>query len=255
MKPLHILNALLFPPSCASCGEILPYYTEEPFCTACRGKWEAEKRRCCPGCHKPLSECRCPIPGSEALPCISLVFYDPDAKTGESPAKEMLLSVKEGRQRRTEDFLAGQLAGQLSPRFPNRTDTVMTYVPRKRVKVRVTGTDQARVIAEKTAELLGIPICPVLVRGAGKAADQKELNASEREKNASGAYMLSSNAAFRDMCCGKHMILVDDIITSGATVHACASLLIEAGAASVTAASVARTLRQKHVPPQDTKDV
>lgn len=244
MKPVHMLKALLFPPACAACGELLPYDSEAVLCTVCRGKWEEEKRRVCPACRKPLSECLCPAPGDIGLPCVSLAFYDPCAERNVSPVKEMLLSVKETRLRETEAFLADQLAQRIRSR-PEWTgeDTLMTYVPRDPAKARVTGTDQAKAIAVALADRLGIPVRPILVRRHGRAKAQKTLDAAGREKNASFAYRLSERKELQEECRFRHVLLFDDIITSGATVSACAMLLLEAGAEDVTAVSVARTLR------------
>lgn len=239
-----MLRALLFPPACAACGELLSYDSEAVLCTVCRGKWEEEKRRVCPACRKLLSECRCPVPGETGLSCISLAFYDPCAERGVSPVKEMLLSVKETRLRETEAFLADQLAQRIRSRPEwTKEDMVMTYVPRDPVKARVTGTDQAKAIASALADRLGIPVYPILARRHGRARAQKTLDAAGREKNAFSAYRLSERKELREECRFRHVLLFDDIITSGATVSACAALLSEAGAGDVTAVSVARTLR------------
>ncbi len=245
MKLVHMMRALLFPPACAACGELLPFDSEEVLCTVCRGKWEEEKRRICPDCGKPISECECPVSGDAGLPCVSLAFYDPRAGRGTSPVKEMLLSVKEARLRETEEFLAGQLADRVLLHLgPMGPETVIAYVPRNPAKARVTGTDQARAIAAALADRLGLSVCPILIRRRGRARDQKTLDAAGREKNASSAYRLSEKEELREACRGKRVLLFDDIITSGATVSACAALLSEAGAEDVIAVSVARTLRE-----------
>lgn len=245
MKLVHMMRALLFPPACAACGELLPFDSEEVLCTVCRGKWEEEKRRVCPDCGKPISECECPVPGEAGLSCVSLAFYDPCAGKGTSPVKEMLLSVKEARLRETEEFLAGQLADRVLLRLgPMGPETVIAYVPRNPAKARVTGTDQARAIASALAERLGLSVYPILIRRRGRTRDQKTLDAAGREKNAASAYRLSEKEELRGACRGKRVLLFDDIVTSGATVSACAALLSEAGAEDVIVVSAARTLRE-----------
>ncbi|WP_300277035.1 ComF family protein [uncultured Subdoligranulum sp.] len=89
-------------------------------------------------------------------------------------------------------------------------------------------------LARRLGILLGIPVETPLYAVRGTAV-QKDLTRQQRMQNARKAYACRTDADFG----GKRVLLVDDIITTGATVSACAMLLLKAGAVEVTAAAVA----------------
>ena len=104
--------------------------------------------------------------------------------------------------------------------------TALTWVPARAADVRRRGFDHAAVLAEGLADLLGLPTVPMLQR-AGPAPDQVGLSAQDRRRNLERAFIARPTAG--------HVILVDDVITTGATLSACSKALIAAGAARVEA--------------------
>ena len=111
----------------------------------------------------------------------------------------------------------------------------ITWVPLSRRRLRQRGYDQARLIAEELAKRLGLP-CECLLVKKRHTRPQSGIGSREkREANASGAY-----AAINPQCArGKRVLLVDDIVTTGATLSACAGVLAEAGCAAVYGAAAA----------------
>ena len=100
------------------------------------------------------------------------------------------------------------------------------------------GYDQAELIARAAAEALGLPCAPILERTRSTTA-QFDLDRSARATNVQGAFALRPGgppAALR----GRWVVLVDDVVTTGATLSACAEPLLEAGAIGVSAVTVAR---------------
>jgi competence protein ComFC len=113
-----------------------------------------------------------------------------------------------------------------------RFDAVVP-VPLHRVRLRKRGFNQAELLARGVAAEINSPVSDTLkvVRSTG---DQVELSAAQRRANVAGAYRAS--APLR----GK-ILLIDDVFTTGATMSACASTLVRAGAREVHALSLCRT--------------
>jgi ComF family protein len=123
---------------------------------------------------------------------------------------------------------------------------VIVPVPVHADRARRRGYDQADIIARAAAADLRLPCAPILERARATAA-QFDLDRSERASNVSGAFRLRARsgshagAETRDSpLAGRWIILIDDVVTTGATLAACAWPLLEAGASGVSAITVAR---------------
>jgi ComF family protein len=104
-------------------------------------------------------------------------------------------------------------------------------VPLHRSRERSRGFNQAR----KLALHLGLPVCDVMVR-TKKTESQADLPAERRHANVRGAFAVNPGMPVKD----RVIVLVDDVRTTGATLCACASALLDAGAAEVRALTAAR---------------
>jgi len=100
--------------------------------------------------------------------------------------------------------------------------------------------NQAEVLARDLGNALGIPVSPRALRRRRRTPAQSGLSAAARKKNLNGAFTARPNAA-SDLA-GKHVALVDDVMTTGATVGECARVLKQAGVQSVAIWVVARAL-------------
>ena len=190
-------------------------------------------RRCCFGCGRSGSWLcdRCaagltpastgaPVDGVSAIHC-------PWAYEG--AARELILALKlRGRRDVASALIAGVAA---TIRSHGSLATVVTWVPARRRDIRLRGFDHARVIAEGVAASLGLPSRKLLTRAVDRP-DQAGLSAGERRTNLLGAFGAHP--------CGGSILLVDDLITSGATASACAGALRSAGAGRVEVATPCR---------------
>lgn len=143
----------------------------------------------------------------------------------EGCARELLQRLKFGRARAGATTIAGLLAANLEA-----TGMLITYVPTATVRVRQRGYDQSALIAKEVARQLGLPCLPLLARlGAKRQVGQPREMRKRQMKDA----FRPLNAAAAN---GKRILLVDDVITTGATCEAAARVLKQAGAREVHAA-------------------
>jgi predicted amidophosphoribosyltransferase len=104
---------------------------------------------------------------------------------------------------------------------------VLTWVPARAADVTARGFDHAHELARALEVRLGLPALPLLCRTGPARPDQAGLTARDRARNLRGAF-----AARRPP---PHVVVVDDLVTTGATLRACAGTLRRAGALSIEA--------------------
>ncbi len=104
-------------------------------------------------------------------------------------------------------------------------------VPLHRVRLLTRRFNQSALLARELARLRGLPYWPDTLRRIRRTKPQVGLSMRERRDNLQGAFRLGRSAAAR--VAGRRLVLVDDVITTGATADACARVLKKAGAASV----------------------
>lgn len=113
---------------------------------------------------------------------------------------------------------------------------IITWVPLSKKRCARRGYDQARLLAEELSKELGLP-CVCLLRKSGDNAVQSTLrDASARRANVLGMYEVTDPA----LGAGKKVLLVDDVVTTGATLSECAVTLLIRGAEEVRAVTAAR---------------
>ena len=112
---------------------------------------------------------------------------------------------------------------------------LMVWIPISRRRKRTRGYDQVRLIAEALSKELGIPACGALKKIRHTPPQSTLHSAAERRANVLGAYRVICPESIA----GKRVLLLDDVITTGATASECARMLVSAGAESVSFAAVA----------------
>lgn len=207
---------LALPSSCVGCGR-----EGSPLCAECRTilsvRFEAE-----PGV--PLG-----LPADIPEPLLQLEWCAPFSGI----TRRALHALKYGGERR----LAGPLGEAIAGRW-GRVGVggdVLVPVPASPDRIRDRGYDQAQLLAAVAGRRLGLPVIASLERGRTTAA-QAGLDHDARARNLRGAFA----APLGRQPIGRWVVLVDDVITTGATLAACAGLLLDAGAEAVSAITVAR---------------
>lgn len=115
--------------------------------------------------------------------------------------------------------------------FPSEISFI-TYLPRKKSARKKAGFDQAECIAKELAEVLEIPYEPLLLR-KGVSRPQHEMKGEDRERNVRGIFRAAKSFS------GENILLVDDIVTTGASAREGARVLKKAGAMKVFVFSLA----------------
>lgn len=146
-------------------------------------------------------------------------------------AKQLLYALKFSRAKAAATII-GQLLDETVPALP--LGTVVTYIPTATSRVRLRGYDHARLIAMAFASQRGLPVRKLLLR-IGQSR-QVGADRTHRQSQAAKNYIVPQPAT----CKGLEILLIDDIMTTGATVESAAAQLKKAGAKKVHAAVFAQ---------------
>ena len=219
MKVIPFLLDLLYPPRCAFCHDFLET-SREGICAHCRtGLPFAQNggRQ-----HFPF------IPA-----CVSPLNY-------EGNVRESLLRYKFGGATGYAKVYGRLVAETVRTELPGAYDLI-TWVPLSRKRLRERGYDQAYLLAKETARHWGIEPVRLLRKTRNNAAQSGLASAAERRGNVLGVYTAENIDKIR----GAKILLIDDILTTGATLGECVRVLREAGAADVVCATLARAVTEK----------
>ena len=254
-----LLRRLICVPKCASCGKRLsPFVNEDEFnhgipclCSECMKKWQSACVQMCHTCSKVASSCTCmPLKKTFVQPTIpSLFFYHPDTSRAES---KIIYSLKHKDNGDLIDFLTADLSPKLDELLSELEidikDCILTYVPRTKKAIIKNGFDQGERLCKRIAAMSGALCLPLLIREGGK--EQKRLSHKQRKENAEKAIYANTSMrgfsgkhqdkSFSEVLTGKTVIIIEDIITTGATVQRAIKCLRDQGVKIVLVCAVAR---------------
>lgn len=160
--------------------------------------------------------------------CHSALYY-------EDAVRESLLRYKFGGAAAYADTYAAIMESCIDD-VPINCD-VVTWVPLSRKRLRRRGYDQARLLAEPVAKHLGVPCVQLVVKTRNNPAQSGTKGRDKRAANVSGVYSPAPGTS----AAGLRVLLVDDIVTTGATLSECARILKAAGADKIFALTLAMT--------------
>ncbi len=259
MTDMRILTELFFPPKCAACGDLLDWSQKRKgaFCKGCYAVFQSEKKATCGICALPVDQCLCMTEamqkaGGEGL-CKAVYYLHGNAA---SIQNRIIFFIKRNRTKRVFRCLAEELSPRLSALLSDpvmaESSVIITFVPRRRQPYLEFGVDQAKELAKEIGVSLALPTVAVFAQSRRHRKPQKHLNVRDRFREVKKAYRLKTSAEVA----GKTVVLVDDMVTTGATMAACIRLLKQAGAKHVICVSVAlddinRESRMKFVPSEE----
>ena len=204
-----VLGALLSvfaPPLCVACGDDAG--RAAPLCRACRAE---------------LARTACATPVDGALGVWAPFRYD-------GPAGAVVRALKFGGRRGLADVMAAQLAAHAPPEL---LAGALVPVPLPRSRRRRRGFNQSALLARALGRRGGLPVVDCLTR-SGDPAPQVGRGRRERMAAPAGSFAVSGPPPER-------ALLVDDVVTTGSTLRACAQALRDAGCGPVWALAYART--------------
>lgn len=212
---LTLMHDAIAPAQCASCKVLLP--ERDVFCASCAQRIQL------------VGSVDLLVTATKRVPIYAVGAYT-------DPLKK-LINAKSFSQRATSTQL-GELVARHAMILQKPIDVVVP-IPLHWTRYAWRGYNQSEEIARVVAKARGVPVCHELMRSR-KTEYQAECSRAERTLNVLGAFALSD--AGKKMLAGKHVALVDDVFTTGATMEAAARVIYAAKPASVCALVVARTI-------------
>ena len=207
-----------------------------PICTACETELPWLGDHC--------QTCALPLPSS-GLTCEQCLKQPPAFEqviapwTYSFPVDSLITRFKHNAKWPFGNLLAELLAQALQHHFDEALERpdALVPVPLAAKRLRQRGFNQAAMLARWLSTRLDIPSDESLLLRIQDTSAQQDLNADARKKNLRNAFALAQKASIK----GRHLALVDDVLTTGATAQALARLLMDAGAARVDVYCLART--------------
>lgn len=224
--------SLVFPRGCVLCGATVAY--EDLVCAHCVP--DRVEGTVCHGCGKPPDSCVCGWEEWGFEGAAGALFYREETRSA-------ILRLKKLPDRRIARYLAGEMYFCMAERFPGVPFDCITEVPMHPAKLEKRGFNQAELLASQLAVLTGIFHRMRLLACTGAGDDQHKLDRAERFAAVRDRYLLKGEAR------GKIILLVDDVLTTGATAQACALRLLEGGAEEVYILTAATTPAERRARP------
>ena len=212
MKLYHFLMSLLFPPKCVLCGKLL----------------EKQELDLCKDCRIDAPEYPNRKNTLQFLDSFAAVWYY------EGNVRRSLLRYKFRGARSYASAYGRLLAMKLLEVYPDGFDC-LTWIPVSRLRKFRRGYDQVELLAQAVGKELGMTPVPLLKKVRHNRPQSGIYGAAERRANVLGAY----REIDREAIAGKRILLLDDILTSGATAGEAARVLKTAGAKEVHCAAMA----------------
>ena len=226
---------LLLPRVCAACDELMPSAEQGTVCSPC---WVRLPLLPYPQCDR----CGHPTGGRDCRFCDTLPRFIRAARSvcwvPHPTASGIVHALKYHGWQRTATGLGERMARLTWPDDVRRERTAIIPIPLAPVRERERGFNQAERIAASVAAHWRIPVWANVVRRQRATMTQTRLTPGERSANVHDAFAVSLE--MRDQLRGAHLVVVDDVMTTGATLNACATALFAAGARTLSYATFGR---------------
>jgi len=226
------VGQLFFPRVCAACDEALDDADTGIVCGRCWARLPLLRAPQCSRCGHP-KQARGSCSGCALLPpfvrAARSLCWVPDAVS--SP---ILSALKYDGWPVVAEAMADRLARVPWPADVVAERVALIPVPLAEIKQRERGFNQAERLAATVGRRWQLPVWTDLLLRTRATPSQTRLTPGERLANVHRAFSLGDDAVQRRGVRGQHLILVDDVLTTGATLNACADVLFEAGARTLS---------------------
>ncbi len=229
---------LVYPPLCLLCER----WDRPPICDDCYAAFAPIPEPICEICGRPRTPS---LPCRNCEQALAVGGWGFDAVRAANiyygPLREGIHKLKYRQEETLGPLLGFHLANRcvvdelLSREWRQRFNAVIP-VPLHAQRLKQRGYNQTALLAAPVAEMLGVPLQEALIRRTQYTKAQVGLSGDARRRNLTDAvFNVSDSARIQD----KHLLLVDDVFTTGTTVSVCAGVLKAAGAASVIVITLA----------------
>lgn len=216
MALLRSVLDLLYPPKCPFCG----------------GAGMAGQTGPCPRCQDApfwLEGGQAVVKGRDFVRCACAAWY-------QEPLRTAVKRFKFSNQPQYAAAYGAVLARTIRTYLPGSYD-LLSWVPVSPATLKHRGYDQARLLAQEAAQVLGREAVPLLAKTGHNSPQSSLAHGEQRWKNVAGVYTVPHP----EEVAGQRILLIDDILTTGATLNEAARTLRQAGAAQVVCATLCRT--------------
>jgi ComF family protein len=235
----HLIDAVL-PPRCLKCGSLVT--APESLCAACWPDLRFLGNPCCACCGYPFEI----EVGANAV-CAACAATPPLYQRGRAAlaydpgCKDLILSFKHADRTELAKPFARWMA-RAGQELLVDCDLIVP-VPLHWQRLLARRYNQAALLATALGRLSGKPVVPDALERRRATAKQGHLSRLGRRRNVQGAFGLRRPG--RPALAGKHVLLIDDVITTGATAEGCCRVLLANGAASVDVLALAQVVRPR----------
>jgi len=226
---LKSLADFVYPPICYGCDTEVE---EGLVCEGCRLALFTHELAVCPKCHRPCAssarscgQCDTPFSLSRVR---AVGIYAP-------PFDKLVQAFKYSGKTKVGELLGLSLAALVQQDEVLSAADAVCPVPLHRSRLRERGFNQSLLLAAAISMSTRIPLLECLTRPKNTATQTRKTKREQRLKNVAGAFRLKSDASVD----GKRILLVDDVMTTGATLDQAAQELLKGGSASVLGVVVA----------------
>lgn len=231
-------------PTCVCCGERLDF-ADKCLCPECGAKHIDHLKTNCSRCSLVLSECKCTasyLNSHYVRTLVKLFRYKPQRE--DLPSNYLIYALKQSNRRDVFDLLSKGLAEAIDRLIGTKgreESFVVTNVPRRKSAISEYGYDHAEELAKRVGKILGIRY--IRTTKSNTKSAQKSTRGIDRLNNPDITYIERIDLS------GKQVILIDDIVTTGASMGKCATLIRGLGARRIYGACVAIAFRDMYTPP------
>lgn len=232
-KPFWLKNIgenvldLLFPPRCIVCDALLLPFKRQYLCDSCPKYFEPINQANVCQCGKPKTGTHC---NTCKAPQTLLITQNRAAFLYADMPQELIYKFKFRKQPFVAYGLAQLMLSAVDDHVLRAADVIVP-VPIHKKRLRARGFNQATLLAKQLTKALGIAPPKAVIRRAKNTKPLSGFSPKGRTNTLKDAFVLSGKYDVK----GQSILLIDDIFTTGATLNACAKVLLDAGAKQVSA--------------------
>ena len=227
-------------PTCVCCKERLDI-SESALCNKCIEKREKMKFRTCSRCNKKLDKCICSNEYLESHYVRRLVkSFRYIQREDMLPLNAPIYSLKRHHRKDVIEFCASEMVESINNAFPKANQYIITNVPRSNKSIVKYGYDHAELLAKEVAKRIGAKYEKILKSNI--KTEQKKLHGDARKQNAKFSVVKDIDLT------KKTVLIIDDIVTSGASMGEAATLIRGLGAKKIMGAALGIAYKDKYTP-------